>query len=229
MNSLELRCNNTGIYFRLVTCLPALLLAGFFLLAHTAVQAQSTDSLASNKPAVKPVIRDSAYIADSMRQKQIKKATIRSAIIPGWGQVTNKQAWKVPLVYAAIGIPAYLFFYNLEQYKILRDAYIILMDGDPSNDDQIPDNLRPLSPGSIKFYRDQYRRNVDYSALAFLIGWGLNVVDAAVFANLRDFDVGDNLSMRVSPQVNPFLKTAGVGFVLHASGKSAHKKLLPTN
>jgi hypothetical protein len=214
---------------RLVKYLPALLSAGFFLLAHTRVQSQSNDSLAITKPMAAPVIRDSVYIADSLRQKQIKKATIRSAIIPGWGQVTNKQAWKVPFVYAAIGIPAYLFFVNLEQYRILRDAFIILNDGDPSNDDQIPDNLKPLSPGSIQFYRDQYRRNVDYSALAFLIGWGLNVVDAAVFANLRDFDVGDNLSMRVSPQVNPFLKFAGVGIVLHSSNKSTIKKLLPTN
>jgi hypothetical protein len=228
LNSLELRCNNTCLFFRLVNYLPALLLAGFFLLAHTAVHSQANDSLASNKMAIKPVVRDSAYIADSIRHKQIKKATIRSAIIPGWGQVTNKQTWKVPLVYAAIGIPAYLFFYNLEQYRILRDAYIILMDGDPSNDDQIPDNLKPLSPGSIQFYRDQYRRNVDYSALAFLIGWGLNVVDATVFANLRDFEVGDKLAMRVTPQVNPFLKTAGVGLVLHSSSKSANKKLLPT-
>lgn len=223
-----LRCNNTCQYFKRFYSLPTLLLAGFFLLAPFVTRAQTSDTLVPKKAIEKPVIRDSAYIADSLRRKQIKKATIRSAIIPGWGQVTNKQAWKVPFVYAAIGIPAYLFFQNLEQYRILRDAYIILMDGDPSNDDQIPENLRPLSPNSIKFYRDQYRRNVDYSALAFLIGWGLNVVDAAVFANLRDFDVGDNLALRVTPQVNPLLKTAGVGLVLHASGKSANRKILYT-
>lgn len=223
-----LRCNNICRYFQKFYSLPALLLAGFFLLVHTTIQGQSVDSVAVKKTVAKPVVRDSAYIADSIRHRQIKKATIRSAFIPGWGQVTNKQAWKVPFVYAAVGIPAYLFFDNLKQYRILRDAYIILMDGDPSNDDQIPENLKPLSPNSIKFYRDQYRRNVDYSALAFLIGWGLNVVDAAVFANLRDFDVGDNLALRVTPQVNPLLKTAGVGLVLHASGKSANKKIIYT-
>jgi Family of unknown function (DUF5683) len=162
----------------------------------------------------KPVVRDSTYIADSVRHRQIKKATVRSAIIPGWGQITNNQAWKVPFVYAAVGIPVYLFFVNLEQYQVLRDTYIIMTDDDPTNDDQIPENLKPLSPNSIKFYRDEYRKNVDYSVLAFLIAWGLNVADAAVFANLRDFDVSDKLSMRVNPGYNPATGTAQIGLVL---------------
>lgn len=164
-----------------------------------------------------PVIRDSAYIADSLRKRQIHKATVRSAILPGWGQVTNHQGYKVPIVYAAIGIPAYLFYTNLQQYKILRDAYINMMDGNTANDGEIPDYIKPLSPNSVKYYRDEYRKNVDYSALAFIIAWGLNVVDATVFANLRDFDVSDKISMRVSPKIDPVFKLAGMGFVFHFS------------
>lgn len=157
---------------------------------------------------------DSAYVADSLRKKQIRRVTRRSAILPGWGQASNRQAWKIPFVYTAIGIPAYLFFDNIDQYRQLREAYIIKTDNDPSNDGTIPEYLQPLSPNSLKRYRDEFRRNVDYSAVAFLIAWGLNVVDATVFANLRDFDVSDNLSMRISPQYNPVQKITGFQLVL---------------
>ncbi|HSC52700.1 MAG TPA: DUF5683 domain-containing protein [Phnomibacter sp.] len=174
-----------------------------------------------------PVIRDSAYIADSLRKKEIRKATKRSAIIPGWGQITNKQGWKVPLVYAGIGIPGYLFFYNKEQYQMCKEAYILRTDDDPTNDNDIPEELIPLSTNSIKFYRDEFRKNMDYSVLFFLVAWGLNVVDATVFANLRDFDVSDNISMRITPQVNPMTKSAGLGIVLKPSNK-AKKPLVNT-
>src|SRR5215831_2796733 len=41
-----------------------------------------------------------------------KGAAIRSAILPGWGQIYNNKWWKLPLVYTAIGIPVYLYFDN---------------------------------------------------------------------------------------------------------------------
>ncbi len=141
-------------------------------------------------------------------------------MVPGWGQITNKQAWKLPFVYAAVGIPAYLFFDNIKTYRDLRDAYILRLDNDTSNDDQIPNYLRRLSTADLKLNRDAFRRNVDYSVLAFIIGWGLQVVDAAVFAHLKDFDVGDNLSMRLKPQLNPNLRSGGMSVVFTFKHKS---------
>ena len=128
-----------------------------------------------------------------------KKATIRSAMIPGWGQVYNKQVWKVPLVYATLGTVAGIFIVNLSEYKGLRDAYKYKVDTDTSNDKLIPSKYSVLSANSIKFYRDEYRKNVDMSVLAFIIGWGLNVVDATVSAHLKQFDVSDDLSLKIKP------------------------------
>ena len=164
-------------------------------------KAQTKDSLAAN--LTENSYADSTKLVDSLRARQIKKTILRSTFVPGWGQVTNKQAWKLPAVAAAIGVPAYLFVYNLKQYKALKQAYIYRIDTIPANDALIPDEYKPLSDNSLRFYRDEFRKNVDLSALAFLIGWGLNVVDAAVFANLKDFDVTDKLSMRINPYVNP--------------------------
>src|SRR5258708_38910294 len=52
-----------------------------------------------------------------------RKAAIRSAILPGWGQVYNKKYWKVPIVYAALGITGYIFVDNIKTYKDLKFAY----------------------------------------------------------------------------------------------------------
>lgn len=204
--------NKPLLFTGLLLCLSLLAVAQKKATPKTA----AADSSAKGEvaPVVQKAPPDSAYIADSLRKKQIRRVTRRSAILPGWGQASNRQAWKIPFVYTAIGIPAYLFFDNIDQYRQLRDAYIVRTDNDPTNDGTIPEYLRPLSPNSLKRYRDEYRRNVDYSAMAFLIAWGLNVVDATVFANLRDFDVSDKLSMRIAPQYNPVQKTTGFQLVL---------------
>jgi hypothetical protein len=142
------------------------------------------------------------------------KATVRSAILPGWGQVYNRQVWKVPLVYGAIGTTAGIFFYNLNNYRGLRRAYILLNDQDRQNDSIVDPKFRILSVNSIQFYRNEFRRNVDYSVLAFLIAWGLNVVDATVSAHLRQFDVSDDLSLQIRPTLNP-QTGLGVGLVVN--------------
>lgn len=191
-------------------------------------QSENTDAAANiiQPKTPKITLKDSAQIRDSIYKRGIRKATIHSAIFPGWGQINNKQYWKLPIVYAAVGIPAYLFFYNLEQYRVVRQAYIYRLDDDPTNDDLIPDNLKPLSDNSIRFYRDEFRRNVDYSVLAFILAWGLNVVDANVSAHLRGFDVSDNLSLRLKPSVMPNLRGASMGLALTPKATAGTKAIV---
>ena len=57
--------------------------------------------------------------------------------------------------------------------------------------------------------RDQYRRDIDYSAVFFLIFWGLNVVDAAVDAHLKGFDVSPDLTLHVKPTLSQMAFTNG--------------------
>jgi hypothetical protein len=200
------------------------LLCGSF---HTAIAQLSAqpDSIFVRKPSdtarkpTAPVQRKKLSPAEKIRQDTTfspHKATVRSAMLPGWGQVYNRQVWKVPLVYGALGTTAGIFIYNLRNYRDLRRMYILITDGDTSNDNQIPYKLSPLknNPNSVQYYRNEFRRNVDYSVLAFLIAWGLNVVDATVSAHLRQFDVSDDLSLQVRPILHP-QTGLGVGLVLN--------------
>jgi len=145
-----------------------------------------------------------------------KKAIIRSAIIPGWGQITNKKIWKVPLVYGALGTTAFLFRRNIIQYRESKSAYILATDNDPSNDDQIKQPYYSVKdqPERIKEFRNAVRQNVDYCVVFFVLVWGLNVADAAVDAHLKSFDVSDNLSIQFKAGYSPMARTNGLSLVM---------------
>ncbi|MGG9972626.1 DUF5683 domain-containing protein [Ferruginibacter sp. SUN002] len=141
-----------------------------------------------------------------------RTATIRSAILPGWGQIYNKKYWKLPLVYGALGTTAGIFVYNVKNYKRLKQGYIYKLAG---QDSLIYFKFRNLSAGSLKTYRNIFRQNVDYSALFFIVFWGLNVVDATVDAHLKSFDVSDDLSLHIKAGYSPQSNTSGVSLVLN--------------
>ncbi len=157
-----------------------------------------------------------ASIDTSKKNYNPRIAIARSAILPGWGQATNKKYWKIPLVYAALGITAGVFFHNIKQFREARNAYTNAIDGDTSNDRLIPEPYYSVrsQPERIKTFRNQVRQNVDYSVLFFIIFWGLNVVDATVDAHLKTFDVSDNLSLRIKPGYSPMANTNGLSLVL---------------
>lgn len=141
-----------------------------------------------------------------------QKATIRSAILPGWGQAYTRRYLMIPVVYAALGVPAGFYFYNDTWYKRTRFAYELKAEADTNRYREIHEDIRDLSPESLRFYRNEFRKNRDYSVLFFILAWGLNVVDATVFAHLKEFDVSDDLSLKIKPNLD--LRSSGVSLVL---------------
>ena len=169
--------------------------------------------------SVKPVKKHFNVFApiDTSKKYNPGIAIARSAIAPGWGQITNKKYWKLPLVYGALGITAGVFIHNIKQFKEANKAYANSIDNDPTNDYLIPEPYFSVKdqPERIKSFRNIVRQNVDYSALFFILFWGLNVVDAAVDAHLKTFDVSDDLSLEIKPGYNPLANTHGISLVLN--------------
>jgi hypothetical protein len=130
------------------------------------------------------------------------KAALRSAILPGLGQVYNKKYWKVPIVYGIIAIPVSLYSYNRKWYNLTRNAYTIRSNKDSANFDKIAPELVPLSSEALRLYRNDFRKNMDFSILGILLAWGLNVVDATVDGHLRGFDISDEISLRLTPKLS---------------------------
>ncbi|MEO6917385.1 MAG: DUF5683 domain-containing protein, partial [Chitinophagaceae bacterium] len=144
-------------------------------------------------------------------------AALRSAIIPGWGQVYNKKYWKVPIVYGALGATAAVFAFNLSQYNKVQFAYRALINNDSAAKKMVDANLKPFidanASNDLRTYRNEYRKDIDYSVLVFLVFWGLNVVDATVDAHLKGFDVSDDLSLKIKPGYSPIANTTGLSLV----------------
>jgi hypothetical protein len=132
-----------------------------------------------------------------------RNVMMQSVILPGWGQYTNRQVWKIPIVYGLIGGLSYYAYWAHTQYSGYRAAFY---NSDPENDDfrfgQTPSWVDPNAPSD--FYRnsrDFFRNRRDFLIVTVVLSYVLNIVDAYVYAHMRDFDVSDDLSSRI--QISP--------------------------
>lgn len=174
----------------------------------TLVVKDTTGKIIASSKVHKRGILGSWKDSTGKRSFEPRKAAIYSAILPGLGQFYNKKYWKVPLAWAAVGIPIYTYFDNKMFYNRLRYALSVVEigAGNPGYDDalaEVHSSLLSLVKNnqsqSLLNYRNEFRKNMDYSILFTLLLWGLNVIDATVDAHLKGFNVNDNLSMQVKP------------------------------
>jgi len=205
---------------------------GLTLLQMTALSQQKDTITLRGDSIITSGKIDSLQKKDSVRKKihDPHKATLYSAILPGAGQVYNKKYWKLPIVYAALGIPTYTFFYNKSWYQKCQYALVVLTNGSTGDSlNKVDPKLRPLAAAygsdyassSLINYRNEFRKDQDYSALFFLLFWGLQIVDATVDAHLKDFNVSSDLSLSIKPALFPGTTAAGISFVFDIhKGKS---------
>ncbi|MTG98155.1 hypothetical protein GJV76_08440 [Myroides sp. BIT-d1] len=127
------------------------------------------------------------------------RASFFTSIVPGLGQIQNKSYWKVPLVYAGMGIPAYFWADNQRQYTRYRSEYKKRLQGIHDKEDPTfggLDNERLLE--AQKFYR----RNRDLSVVITVGFYVLSIIDANVDAHLTQFNVNEKLTIRPVFDVN---------------------------
>jgi len=143
------------------------------------------------------------------------RATILAAVIPGAGQAYNRKYWKIPIVYAGLTAAGYFLVTNQKNYKDSKRDYLALTDTLESTE-----NLSGKSAAELLLDIDGYRRYRDLSVLALLAWHGLTIIDANVDAHFFNWDVSEDLSLRIRPramwvgQMKP-----GVGFCLTLNKK----------
>ncbi|MFN5439661.1 MAG: DUF5683 domain-containing protein [Bacteroidota bacterium] len=180
------------------------------LLCISLVVFNTTNSFSQSKTETK----SAADTAKKVRSIAAK-AAIRSAILPGLGQIYNKKYWKLPLVYGALAIPVSTFKYNSDWYTKTRFAYTARVTNDTANFKNIARELQPISTEALRTYRNSFRKNMDFSVLGLLLMWGLNVVDATVDGHLRTFNISDDLTMSIQPSTRNFQQGFGMTATLH--------------
>ena len=135
------------------------------------------------------------------------KATWLALVIPGGGQIYNRKYWKLPIIYGGFAGCAYALSWNGKMYKDYSQAYLDIMDSNPntkSYEDLLPPNAtynEEQLKNTIKRRKDMFRRYRDLSIFAFIGVYLISIIDAYVDAELSNFDITPDLSMKVEPAV----------------------------
>lgn len=192
-------------------------------LGTTQAKAQK-DSLAVESLSLEDSITiDSASLSKALAPKALRKkrnwATWRpdtkramwlALVLPGAGQIYNRKYWKLPIIYGGFVGCAYAMSWNNQMYHDYSQAYLDIMDDDPNTQsyNQFLHLGAQIDASNIERYKeifrkrkDRYRRWRDMSMFVMIGVYAFSVIDAYVDASLSEFDISDDLSLRVEPTV----------------------------
>lgn len=139
-----------------------------------------------------------------------KRALWLSIVLPGAGQIYNRKYWKLPIVYGGFVGCIYAMKWNNQMYHDYSQGYMDLIDNDPQTHSydqflhlgqKIDDSNKARYKDLFSQRKDRYRRWRDLSFFSLVGVYALSIIDAYVDASLSEFDISNNLSLRVSPTI----------------------------
>lgn len=139
-----------------------------------------------------------------------KRALWLALVIPGGGQIYNRKYWKLPIFYGGMMGCIYALTWNNMMYRDYSQAYLDIMDSDPTTEsyNKFLHLGAAITPANEERYKklfksrkDKYRRWRDMSMFCLIGVYALSVIDAYVDAELSEFDISKDLSLKVAPAV----------------------------
>ena len=147
-------------------------------------------------------IKDSVFKQSkrSLRLKRLindpltpSKAAFYSAIIPGLGQAYLGKAWKIPIIYSAIGASLYYFDLNNKEMNEYRNAYKRRLNG--FFDDRFLELAIPITTEQLLLGMEFHKNYRDIALVLAALSYMLNILEANVSAHLLQFNVSEDLSV----------------------------------
>jgi len=132
------------------------------------------------------VMGDTAHVEPDFSHSP-SRATMLALVLPGLGQTYNQKYYKIPIVWGALAGAGYAINFNTKQYKIYLELYAADRDD------------------TTERYVEYWKRNMELSYIALVAVYALQVLDAYVDAQLYNWDVTENLSMGISPSLQPLM------------------------
>lgn len=146
------------------------------------------------------------------------RAVWLGAVIPGAGQIYNRSYWKLPIVYGGFMGCIYAISWTNRQYEgykqAYRDIYYDIQNGTLSESPDksyiaiLPEGYNIASMGGASTYQSRLKewqnsshRQRDLSILVTIAVYALSLIDAYVDAQLFNFDMSNDLSLDVTPQL----------------------------
>ena len=137
-----------------------------------------------------------------------KRAMWLAIVLPGAGQIYNRKYWKLPIIYGGFVGCAYAITWNNQMYHDYSQAYMDIMDDDPTTDsyNQFLHLGATIDASNMDRYKeifrkrkDRYRRWRDMGVFVMIGVYAFSIIDAYVDASLSEFDISDDLTLRVEP------------------------------
>jgi hypothetical protein len=181
----------------------------------------ANDEVVADSAIVKKAVetKPTADTADLVRIKHSPaRAALLSAVLPGLGQIYNQKGWmvKVPIIYAALGTSVYFFATNQKMYKIYMQGYVDYTNATDKTKALADAQKLPLLSRvdatnvvpALDWYVNSYRRWRDWSVFSIAGFYVLNIIDATVYGYLFDYDISENLTLKVEPSYIRTLNTS---------------------
>jgi hypothetical protein len=133
-----------------------------------------------------------------LKKHSPKKAAWMSAALPGLGQIYNHKYWKLPIIYVGFGVIGYLGYYFNNNANKFKSSYLVRSKINESKTDYYPEITSP-----DVLYRNftSNRRNFELTCIFGSLFYVLNIIDASVDAHLYKFDISEDLSLRIEPDI----------------------------
>lgn len=183
-----------------------LLLSVCLFFAHVTVKSQ--EKLTSKKDSTKVGVTPGNTVTDSVKpyvnQGKIagRRAAIRSAMLPGLGQIRNGfnlyRGLKVAGIYTGATLLTISYIDNSRQY----DTFVNELEFRTKNPGQTENKLYANTPTDrLIAAKDIYRRNKQVIIFSYAGLYLLNIVEAYIDARLANFDVGDVAKINIRPDL----------------------------
>ena len=147
-------------------------------------------------------IKDSVFKQSkrSLRLKRLindpltpSKAAFYSAVLPGLVQAYLGKAWKIPIIYSAIGASLYYFDLNNKEMNEYRNAYKRRLNG--FFDDRFLELAIPITTEQLLLGMEFHKNYRDIALVFAALSYMLNILEANVSAHLLQFNVSEVLSV----------------------------------
>lgn len=119
-----------------------------------------------------------------------------SLLFPGSGQIYNGRWWKAPFVYGGVGAMVYVIHFNQDRYRRLKSAVELQLENKPHEFSTLTTSVE-----SLRNLRNQYDKQTQLSYIGSAVVYVVIAVEAFVDAHLQNFDVNEDLGLKVKPML----------------------------
>jgi hypothetical protein len=180
-----------------------LLLSVFLFFAAFAARAQQKLTSKKDSARLETTTTDTVKPYVNVGKIAGRRAAIRSAMLPGLGQIRNGlniyRGLKVAGIYTGATLLTISYMDNTKQYNIFADE----LEYRATHGDKSPEGSPYANSPTDRLIlaKDTYRRNKQVIIFSYVGLYLLNIVEAYIDARLANFDVGDVARIKIRPDL----------------------------